>query len=144
MVYHYTNFIVETNTWWLKRVRPVDEAHPALVGRHSHRLLLPLPPLLLLRQDPGELPGQQDRGWLERAGGDQQAVASDSPVTGATASTTSLPTSARWRSASTKSWAVSLSDAANYKYAEEWSTRYMNDMRPLEQVYREETDEFSL
>lgn len=24
MVYHYTNFIVETNGWWLRRVRPVS------------------------------------------------------------------------------------------------------------------------
>jgi hypothetical protein len=24
MVYHYTNFIVETNAWWLRRVRPVS------------------------------------------------------------------------------------------------------------------------
>lgn len=23
MVYHYTNFVVETNTWFLRRVRPV-------------------------------------------------------------------------------------------------------------------------
>lgn len=23
MVYHYTNFIYETNGWWLRRVRPV-------------------------------------------------------------------------------------------------------------------------
>lgn len=43
-----------------------------------------------------------------------------------------------------KSLVVSVTDAANYKHAEDWGTRYMNDMRPLEQVYREETDEFSL
>lgn len=24
MVYHYTNFIWETNAWWLRRVRPVE------------------------------------------------------------------------------------------------------------------------
>lgn len=26
MVYHYTNFIAETNAWWLRRVRPVTSA----------------------------------------------------------------------------------------------------------------------
>lgn len=40
--------------------------------------------------------------------------------------------------------AVSSGEAANYKHAEDWGTRYMNDMRPLEQVYKEETEEFSL
>lgn len=24
MVFHYTNFVVETNAWWLRRVRPVS------------------------------------------------------------------------------------------------------------------------
>jgi hypothetical protein len=24
MVYHHTNFVAETNTWWLRRIRPVN------------------------------------------------------------------------------------------------------------------------
>lgn len=32
----------------------------------------------------------------------------------------------------------------NYRYAEPWTTRYMNDTRTLEQLYKEEDEEFRL
>ena len=31
MVFHYTNFVVETNAWWLKRIRPLWMSTAALV-----------------------------------------------------------------------------------------------------------------
>jgi len=28
MVFHYTNFVAETNIWWIRRIRPVIEHSP--------------------------------------------------------------------------------------------------------------------
>ena len=28
MVFHYTNFVAETNVWWIRRIRPVIESSP--------------------------------------------------------------------------------------------------------------------
>jgi hypothetical protein len=39
---------------------------------------------------------------------------------------------------------VSLTNPGNYKHAEQWKDSYMGDRRTLEQLYREETDEYEL
>ena len=38
MVFHYTNFVVETNAWWLKRIRPLWMSTAAfLIGLATFR-----------------------------------------------------------------------------------------------------------
>ena len=34
MVFHYTNFVVETNSWWLRRVRPVRDNSGLCENKH--------------------------------------------------------------------------------------------------------------
>lgn len=63
---------------------------------------------------------------------------------GAMESTINQPTRPLSRRDCMPSLEVDYIHPANYQYAESWTTRNMNDTRTLEQVYKEEDEEYDL
>lgn len=119
MVYHYTNFVFETNAWWLRRVRPI----------WAGALTLWLTGILYRYYFFGKIKSLWNKyipeeEWIKRAQENKRDWGYNAVY---------KPTLAR----STKK-AMLETLGENYRYPEAWPERYMIETKSLEQIMEEE------
>jgi len=121
MVYHYTNFVWETNAWWLRRVRPVWMGLTGIwlywvgcryyfFGKVQAHWQTTIP----------------DEEWIARAQINKRNWGHNAYYK------PELPRS--------RKRAIQEAQGENYRYASPWAEMYMVEKRTLEQVQEEENN----
>ncbi|EGR33545.1 hypothetical protein IMG5_049820 [Ichthyophthirius multifiliis] len=117
MVFHYTNFVVETNVWWLRRFRPLYLAAGAIYGYWLFDRYY-----FFGKNATKDIRKDSDQVWEQRA-----QINKRNWGYGAT-----------YKPTLERSMKKVLYADPNYKYAEEWPERYMGETRTLEEIMEEE------
>ncbi|EAR99761.1 transmembrane protein, putative (macronuclear) [Tetrahymena thermophila SB210] len=117
MVFHYTNFVQETNAWWLRRVRPVYCTVLAYYGwwLYDRYYLFGKNATQDIRKDTTEV-------WEKRAALNKR----------------NWGYNAHYKPELERSMKKVLYADPNYKFPIEWPERYMAETKTLEQVMDEE------